>query len=160
MQFKLLNYLVLICILLSISFTVQASKRKEAIGSLRNVSGLATITRTMDDGKKKIFQARNGLPVYQKDMIKTTQGILGIIFNDNTRISLAKNSLLVLTKYVYTPAKKEYGMITRVMRGKVAVFTGEMSNLKANSIIFKTPNATIGSRGTSFLIEVNDGGFF
>lgn len=156
MKSNLLYYILILFIFVSFSATAYASK--SAVASLRNVSGLATITRTMDDGKKKILRARNGLAIYQKDMIKTTNGIVGIIFNDNTRVALAKNSLLIITKYVYTPAKKQYGMITRVMRGKVAVFTGEMSNLKANSIIFKTPNATITSKGTSFLIEVNDGG--
>ena len=156
MKSYLLTYLLILFFFTS--FSVAAYASKTSIGSLRNVSGLATVTRTMDDGKKKIFQARNGVAIYQKDMIKTTNGVVGIIFNDNTRVALAKNSLLIITKYVYTPAKKQYGMITRVMRGKVAVFTGEMSNLKANSIIFKTPNATITSKGTSFLIEVNEGG--
>ncbi len=157
MKFYYLPHLFILFFLSSLSFSVYANT---SIGSLRNVSGLATITRVMESGKKKVFQARNGMHVYQNDMIKTTQGILGIIFIDNTRISLSKNSLLVINKYVYKPGKKEYGMITRIMRGKVAVFTGEMSNLQADSMVFHTPNATIGSRGTSFLIEVNDGGFF
>jgi len=59
---------------------------------------------------------------------------------------------------VYSPGKKKYGMITRVMKGKAAVFTGQISNLAADSMIFKTPHAVIRSKGTSFLIEVNSEG--
>ena len=133
-----------------------AAYAKESVGSLRNVTGLATISRLDDAGKRRIIRAKNGLHVYQGDMVKTTQGILGIIFNDNTRISLARNSVMVVNKYVYKPGKKKYGMITRVMKGQVAVFSGQISNLQANAMVFKTPNATIGSRGSNFLLEVGE----
>ncbi len=157
MKFNGLYFLSITFFLSSLSFTAYA---KDAVGSLRNVSGLSTISRVDDNGKRRIFQARNGLHIYQGDMIKTTQGVLGIIFNDNTRVSLSRNSVLVVNKYVYKPGKKKYGMITRVMKGKVAVFSGEMSNLDADSIIFKTPDATIGARRSNFLLDVGDRGDF
>jgi len=154
MKYHFIFYILIFVFCSSISTT---SFAKNSVGSLRNVSGLATISR-IEDGKRRTIQARNGLHIYQKDTIKTTFGTLGIIFNDSTRISLAKNSTLIVTKYVYSPGKKQYGMITRVMKGKAAVFTGQISNLSADSMIFKTPHAIIRSKGTSFLIEVNNEG--
>jgi len=155
MKYHFIFYILIFVFCSSISTT---SFAKNSVGSLRNVSGLATIRR-IEDGKRRTIQARNGLHIYQKDTIKTTFGTLGIIFNDSTRISLAKNSTLIVTKYVYSPGKKQYGMITRVMKGKSAVFTGQISNLAADSMVFKTPNAIIRSKkNTNFLIEVNNKG--
>ncbi|MFK5985395.1 MAG: FecR domain-containing protein [Pseudomonadota bacterium] len=154
MKYHYRYYFFILVFLASFSINISAS---ESVGSLRNVAGLATISRVVDD-KRRIIRARNDLHIYQKDMIKTTQGNLGIIFNDSTRVSLARNSILVINRYVYRPGKKEYGMITNVMKGKAAVFSGQISNLEADAMVFKTPNATIRARNANFLIEVNDQG--
>jgi len=126
----------------------------DKIGSLRKVSGDGFIQRADGKGDAK---ASNGLAVFQNDTI-TTKGSssLGIIFNDGSRISLGPNSKLVVSKYVFNPAKKKYSMLTKMMKGTASYASGKMSKLSPESVSIETPDATIGSRGTSFLITVKD----
>jgi hypothetical protein len=122
----------------------------DSIGSLRQVQGDVIYITT--EGKQ---QAKNGLHVYQGDSLKTTQnGSVGIIFKDNSRISLGPNSELKLTEYIYKPAQKKFSMLNKLSRGTASYLSGKMSKLSPGSVRFKTPDATIGARGTSLLIEV------
>jgi len=45
-------------------------------------------------------------------------------------------------------------MLTKMMRGSVSYASGKLSKLSPGSVSFETPDATIASRGTSFLIVV------
>jgi len=123
-----------------------------AIASLRQVQGASSILQ-----KGATIVAKDGVQVFQGDIIKTGgDASLGIIFNDSSRISLGENSELTVTNYVFQPAQQKFGMLTRMMKGTASYRSGRMSQMSPKSVSFETPNSTIGTRGTSFLIQVGD----
>lgn len=141
------NFIATLCLLL---VSLPAWSNNESIGSLRQVQ--SDVILISSQGEQK---AKNGLPVYLGDIIKTTAGAsVGIIFKDNSRTSLGPDSELEITEYIFNPAKKKFGMLSKLSRGTASYLSGKMSKLSPGSVRFKTPDATIGARGTSLLIQV------
>jgi len=120
------------------------------IGGLRKVHGTATVRR----GEKEL-PAKDGLRIRMNDVLVTGKdGSMGVIFNDNTRISLGPESRLTVTKFVYQPAREKYGFISRLVQGTAYFISGAIGKASPESVKFKTPVATIGTRGTAFLAKV------
>ena len=76
-----------------------------------------------------------------------------VITLDDTRISLGPNSELTVDRYVYEPAQGLFDLVARLYRGTAAYLSGAIGKLSPESVQFKTPTATIGVRGTSFLVD-------
>jgi len=147
---KMLKSTLIFIIFVSLSPQLWADTA--AIASLRQVHGESSILQ-----KGAIIVAKDGVQVFEGDIIKTGgEASLGIIFNDSSRISMGGNSELTVTKYIFQPAQKKFGMLTRMMKGTASYRSGRMSQLSPNSVSFETPNSTIGTRGTSFLIQVGN----
>jgi hypothetical protein len=126
----------------------------DKIGGLRKVSGIAYVQRAE---QTQAIKAVDGMDIYQNDTISTTEnGSLGIVFKDATRISIGPDSKLVVSKYIFNPSQKKFSMLTKMMKGTASYASGKLSKLSPGSVTIETPDATIGSRGTSFLIKVED----
>ena len=120
------------------------------IGGLRNVRGHALVQRN-----EKTLTAKDGFRIRLNDTLMTgPDGAMGVIFKDNTRISLGPDSKLTITKYIYQPAKEKYGFISRMVRGTAYFISGAIGKASPESVKFKTPVATIGTRGTAFLAKI------
>jgi hypothetical protein len=124
----------------------------EAIGGLRKVSGTAFIERNNER-----IAAKDGLAVMQNDVIKTGKnGALGIVFRDNTRLSIGPETELTLTRFVFAPAQNRFGFLTRIAKGTVAYISGSIGKLAPDAVAIETPTATIGIRGTRFCAKVEN----
>ncbi|MDD2790117.1 MAG: FecR family protein [Sulfurimonas sp.] len=77
-----------------------------------------------------------------------------LIFKDNSVVILGSNSIFVLEKYVFSPAKKEYDFQVKLEKGTASFESGKIGELAPENFIFKTPEATIGIRGTKFVAKV------
>lgn len=139
---------------LSLSLSLNSWADNNKIGSLRNVSGDSFIQRVEQSENLK---ATDGMAVYQNDLITTnSDSSLGIIFKDRSRMSLGPNSKLTVNKYVFNPSQKKYSMLTKMLKGSAKYTSGKISKLSPGSVLFQTPDATISSRGTSFLVIVEE----
>ena len=120
------------------------------IGGLRKVRGEAVVLR----GEKRIA-AKDGMKIKLNDILITGhKGTMGVIFMDNTRISIGPDSKLTITKYIYQPSQERYGFIARMIRGTAYFISGAIGKVSPGSVKVKTPVATIGTRGTAFLAKV------
>ncbi len=52
------------------------------------------------------------------------------------------------------PSERELSFITRMIHGTFSVITGQIAKLAPEKVIFETPDATLGVRGTKFLVRV------
>jgi hypothetical protein len=121
------------------------------IGGLRKVKGSASIERT-----GQVMAAKPGMPIRQNDVLVTgPDGSLGVIFKDNTTISLGPDSRLVVSEFVFKPEQKEFSFIIKMIKGTASYLTGIIGKLSPESVKFKTPKATVGIRGTKFLVKVD-----
>ncbi len=119
------------------------------IGGLRKVTGSGTILR---DGQQII--AKDGIRIKRGDKLITgPNGALGIIFTDNTRISLGANSEMYIDQYSYQPAQGTFSFLTELVQGTASYISGAIGKLSPKSVKFKTPTAVVGVRGTSFLVK-------
>lgn len=145
---RILSLLLFFVVLLAT--VVNASD--ESAGSLRKKNGDVSIERN-----GTVMKAEDGTPVYPSDTVKTgADGSVGIIFKDNSRISLGPNSRLDLKKFVFKPAQGQFSMVNKLTKGTASFISGKMTKLSPESVILETPSSTIGVRGTTYNIKVNE----
>lgn len=115
------------------------------VGEVTEVGGIAHIERV----GKKINIEHILVSVEKGDKITTGKdGRVKVTLNDNTKISIGKNSSLLIDDYLDDPKdpKAEFSLV----KGSFRVITGKIGKIKPENFIFKTKNATIGIRGTIF----------
>jgi hypothetical protein len=145
---KIISLILLFVVILA---TVVNSS-DESSASLRKNKGEVLIER---DGN--IIKAEDGAPVYPKDIVRTgADGSVGIIFQDNSRISLGPNSRLELKKFIFKPAQGQFSMVNKMTKGTASLISGKMTKLSPESVVLETPSSTIGTRGTTVNIKINE----
>jgi hypothetical protein len=60
----------------------------------------------------------------------------------------------VIDEYVFAPQKGMLSMIARMVKGTASYVSGIIGRQSPESVKFQTPDATIGIRGTEFLVKV------
>jgi len=121
-----------------------------AIGIVQKVGGTATLVR-----QEGTLSATIGLEVYQNDTLRTgPDGSIGVVFNDDTMLSLGPESVLVIDEYIFAPGQGKFSLVIRMLKGTAAYLSGLISKLSPESARFKTPTASIGIRGTKFVARV------
>jgi len=141
---------VAIFILISISAKDAFADPSPAIGVVQKVGGTVTIVR--HEGS---LSAKIGLEIYPNDTLRTgPDGSIGVVFNDDTLLSLGPESVLVIDEYVFAPGEGKFSIVIRMLKGTVAYLSGLISKLAPESARIKTPTASIGIRGTKFVARV------
>ena len=99
------------------------------------------------------YTATAGFRLHEGDRISTRRGqTVGITFIDNTRISVAPRTRMIVSRYLFDRADGSGESVMEVQRGAIGVDTGRLS--ATGNMRFKTPSSTLGVRGTTFVIEV------
>ncbi|WP_294966938.1 FecR family protein [Sulfurimonas sp.] len=99
-----------------------------------------------------------GTQLQEKDIIITeSKSSVGLIFKDNTRISVGPNSKLEIEQYLFEPAENKEGFVTNLSKGSMECITGLISKVNPSAFKVKVKTATMGIRGTHFIINVNSG---
>lgn len=142
---------VLFAVFLMLSFTWTVNASDEASGSLRKCKGEVIIERN-----GTVVTALEGAPVYSRDTVRTgSDGSVGIIFKDHSRISLGPNSRLELKEFVFKPALRQFSMVNRLAKGVASFVSGKMTKLSPEAVVLETPQSVIGVRGTTYNIKVD-----
>ena len=91
------------------------------------------------------------------DAIKTSQGKLGITFEDDTKVQITENSKLVIDDFVYDSKTPKGGKLAmKVALGTVRYASGQVAKNSPQNVSINTPTATIGVRGTDFTATVDE----
>ncbi len=103
------------------------------------------------------LQGLKGTDVEMRDAIKTSQGKIGIVFEDQTKVQITENSKLVIDEFVYDPNQKTSSKLAiKVALGTVRYASGAIAKTNPQAVAIKTPTATIGVRGTDFTTSVDE----
>jgi hypothetical protein len=122
-----------------------------SVARVKTVKGPASIVRG-----QSVIPAVSNEKVFQGDTLRTgADGSLGVVFRDDTLISLGPNSELVVDVFLFAPAEGKLSIVTRMLRGTAAYVSGIIAKLSPQSARFETPVATIGIRGTRLLVKVD-----
>ncbi|MBT5374796.1 MAG: hypothetical protein HOJ02_06570 [Rhodospirillaceae bacterium] len=94
--------------------------------------------------------------IYQDELIETgASSAAEIKFLDDTVLNVGPNSKLMLDKFVFDPNPNKGKMVINATKGVMRLVSGRMAS-KAYTVV--TPVATMGVRGTSFTVIVDDDG--
>ena len=127
------------------------TKASPSIATVKRMSGTATVVR-----QGRTISATIGLEIWENDMLHTgPNGSIGIVFNDDTFLSLGPQSDLAIDEFVFAPRQRKFSIVLRMLKGTAAYVSGLISKLAPDSAHFETPSASIGIRGTKFVVKVD-----
>ena len=136
-------------IILSLLFLVNMIYASVAVVSAFN--GSADIYR--DNQKLKVYV---GVEIDTKDTIKTNDNTkIQLIFKDNTRITIGKNSDFSVEDYMYDETKPNASKAKfKFAKGLFRTISGRIGKLNKKQFKISVKSATIGIRGTKFDVLV------
>ena len=138
-----------ILLLLLLSSTLLFAKSVATITSLK---GDVFIQRG-----SSMMAAKLGIKLSQRDRIITRgRSKAQIIFNDDTVISIGKNTDFSIKEYLYDE-KKPTAQFS-ILRGAMRTITGQIGKIAPKRFNVRTANAVIGIRGTNFSIYAKKDG--
>ncbi len=122
------------------------------VGSVKTIKGTASIIR-----QNQMIPAQIGDKILMGDSLKTgPEGSLGMIFKDDTLLSIGPQSEITISEFLFSPAEGKLSIVTRLLKGTAAYLTGIIAKLSPESVRFETPVANIGIRGTKFAVKIED----
>jgi hypothetical protein len=132
------------------TFVTSTAFANESSGIIKNVLGQVQIEHNGTTTDAKV-----GMSVHEKDRITAQKdSSAGISMNDETLLSIGSNSTLVIDKYTFNPITREGKVGTSILKGTLRFVSGLIGREHPEAIAVNTPVATMGIRGTDFIVEV------
>lgn len=79
----------------------------------------------------------------------------GIVFVDGTTLTLDASTEIEIRRYLFQPEAKQYDFALHLKKGSAIYSSGKLGKLSPDSVDLSTPRATIGVRGTRFIVSAN-----
>jgi len=124
------------------------------IGTVEQQTGSAELLREQEK-----LNVEKNLDIEMMDDIRTAEGVVGIGFDDKTKVKIEKHSKLVIDEFVYNssnPNSSKLGL--KVTLGTVKYASGLIAKNNRQAVAIRTPTARIGVRGTAFSMTVDEVG--
>ncbi len=121
------------------------------IGQVAEAAGNSTIKRESEKYTGKV-----GLDLFMYDGIITKKGELRLDFIDDTRVDVRENSRLTIDEFIYDPNTQTGSLSMKATLGAVRYASGQIAKNSRQRVNIKTPSATIGVRGTDFIMIVDE----
>lgn len=121
------------------------------IGKISSLKGEVYIKNNKETKTAKI-----GSFLYQKDTVITKNNSQALLLlNDDTSIAVGKNTQMSLNEYLYDPKiSSNNNLKVGFLKGTFRTITGQIGKLNKEKFKVDTPTATIGIRGTTFLLKI------
>jgi hypothetical protein len=101
------------------------------------------------------FEAVPGMRIQIGDVVQTgDDGGIGLIFSDDTIISMGSKSEIAIADYLFEPLEGQFSFVAKMIQGTISFISGQIAKLAPASVRLETPAATIGVRGTHILVKV------
>jgi len=126
--------------------SIAIAQEKEAIGKVVALRG--KIIAIDQDNTKRMLALK--APVYLNDTIHTNQGRVQLMFDDNTLITLGRQTHMLITAYSWKPGDKTSGMETKISEGSFRIMGGAITRTAPENFKTHTPSGTIGIRGSMY----------
>lgn len=96
-----------------------------------------------------------GDAVYAGERIRTSSAAsAALILQDDTRISLGERASIRVDRFDYDTTKQDGNALITVFRGITGFVSGLLAKGGGDRVRVRTPTATIGVRGTDFMVDV------
>ncbi|MES2153164.1 MAG: FecR family protein [Pseudomonadota bacterium] len=123
----------------------------QVVGTVANLSG--ALMARKGDGSLKILALKS--EVEQGDTLVAEKNSYALIkFIDNSEITLKPGTTFKIEEFAYDAAKPEADSASfSLIKGGLRSLTGLLGKRNKEKFALKTPSATIGIRGTIFIVE-------
>ena len=137
-----------------ITIALFASPAHSNVGEIGQIKGSGVLER---EGKI-VIDGDVGVNVKSMDEAVTANGTMRIDFVDETRVELTQQSRLLIDEFVYDPANNVGSLSMKASLGTVRYASGQIAKKYKQNVKIRTPSATIGVRGTDFIMVVDEMG--
>jgi len=137
-----------------IALAILAGPAYGNVGEIGQIKGSGVLERDGDI----VIQGNAGVGVQSMDEAVTANGTMRIDFVDETRVELTEQSRLVIDEFVYDPANDVGSLSIKASLGTVRYASGQIAKKYKQNVKIRTPSATIGVRGTDFIMVVDEMG--
>lgn len=122
-------------------------------GVLKAVQGDVKVLRA--DGR--LQSARSGDGVDQVDRIVTGKdGGASLLLRDGTALVLGAQSQLDLKQFHFDPTTHDGGIFVSLLKGSLRMVSGLIAKKQPEAVRVDTQTATIGIRGTDFIVVADE----
>ena len=102
------------------------------------------------------IKAEVNMKLLKGDHVRTgVDGKVGMIFEDDTLVSLGPNSKISIDDFLFQPSEKSFSFVVRIIQGTASYISGQIGKLAPGFVRIETPQATVGLRGTHVLVKVD-----
>ena len=105
---------------------------------------------------KDTIVTNEGVGINMNDAITTSKAKLELTFDDNTKVSITRQSKLVIDDFVYDATSGTGKLAMNVAMGTVRYASGAIARNSRENVRLRTPTATIAVRGTDFTMTVDE----
>lgn len=120
-------------------------------GEIGKIKGSGVLERGKD-----VVVGKTGVGVQSLDTAVTARGQMQIDFVDDTRVDLTEHTRLLIDEFVYDPGNNVGKLSIKATLGSVRYASGQIAKKYQQNVSIKTPSATIGVRGTDFVLVVDE----
>ena len=138
-----MNKIILIALMTTLAFG--------NVGKVAVVKGDASVERDVE-----IMKVHNNMGLLKQDIVETNQGRLQMHFNDNTVISLGRESRFVIKEYLYVENSQKVAATFKIEKGFIKTITGAIGKVMPELFVLETSATKITPHGTIWSVEVND----
>ena len=122
----------------------------DGAGTVKTLTGSATVIRNA-----AVLPIATGQPVFAGDRIVSGRdSYVGIMLYDDTRLTIGPGSELLIREFEFNPNSYAGDLAVSFLKGTARVVTGLIGKNSPESVRFYTPTATIGIRGTEFVVDL------
>ena len=123
---------------------------QEWAGTVKAVAGTVAAER-----EGKAVPLRLGDKVFPGDKLVSGQDSrIAVTLRDDTLVSMDANTQLVINEFAFSDSTHEGNLLVSISRGVVAMVSGLVAKANPSAMRVTTPGATLGIRGTEFIVEV------
>ena len=129
----------------------RAMAAENYVALVRSVSGTVKVAR---EGATLDVVSNTKLQIADH-VIAAPRATAAIVFKDGTLLTLGGGADILVRDYVFEPKADNYAFSVYMAKGSAIYESGRIGKLAPQSVKIETPTATVGVRGTRFLIEAN-----
>jgi hypothetical protein len=133
-------------------YPITSALAADHVALIKNVTGSVQVSR-----EGKTFEAATSNTTLRIDdrVLAASKATAAIVFKDGTLLTLGGNADIKIRDYVFEPKADKYAFSVYMAKGSAIYESGKIGKLAPGSVQVATPTATVGVRGTRFLIESN-----
>ena len=126
-----------------------AAAADDHVALFKSVTGDVAIVRN-----DTTLPAAPGATLFVADRLVSAPGAsAGIVFKDGTTLAIGPATQIQVRDYVFEPKNSKYAFSVFLDKGSAIYTSGQIAKLAPDAVKVGSPTATVGVRGTRFLIE-------